>query len=154
MNLTKIVRLCLLLMVFMLAGGGTAMATNLFDPGPVVNCNFVNCGARTIGGTVLLSSGFPMPWVAQIAGVQGECLRIEVTSQGADLEAVLISPSGVVQINSRGVSGGLGPLIIINGVPQHGWYTLQLSHQTGLPVNADFTLAFGRYPLNNNPNCL
>jgi hypothetical protein len=154
MKLTKHVWLSLLLIVFMLEGGGTAVATNLFDPGPVVNCTGVNCGSRIIGGTVLLSSDFPMPWVTQIAARQGECLRIDVTFQGADLEAVLISPSGQVWINNSGVAGGQGPVIRINGIPQNGWFTLQLSHQAGLPVNADFTLAFGRYPLHNTLNCL
>jgi len=52
------------------------------------------------------------------------------------------------------VAGDQGPVIRINGIPQNGWFTLQLSHQAGLPVNADFTLAFGRYPLNNTANCL
>jgi hypothetical protein len=154
MKHTKPVGLSLLLAVCLLVGGGPAAATNMFDPGPVVNCTSVNCGSRIIGGTVLRSSDFPLPWVTQIAARQGECLRIDVIEQGADLEAVLISPSGMVWINNNGVAGGQGPVIRINGIPQNGWFTLQLSHQTGLPVDTDFTLAFGRYPFNNNANCL
>jgi hypothetical protein len=51
------------------------------------------------------------------------------------------------------VAGGQGPVLKINDIPQNGWFTLQLSHQDGLPVNADFALAFGRY-LTNSRNCL
>ena len=146
--------LTLLLAVCLLAGSGPAAATNMFDPRPLRNCTTVNCGSSIISGTVLQSSDFPLPWVAQIGAGDGECLRIDVTEQGANLEAVLISPSGQVWRNSSGVAGGQGPVLRINDIPQNGWFTLQLSHQDGLPVNADFTLAFGRYLTNTNVNCL
>ena len=96
MKRTMRVWLSLLGAVFLLAGGGPAAATNMFDPGPVDNCGSANCGSRIIAGTVLLSSDFAVPWVAEIGVRQGECLRIDVTSQGTDLEAVLIAPSGTV----------------------------------------------------------
>ena len=150
--------LTMLLAVCLLAGSGPAAATNMFDPRPVLNCtvdnpDYPNCASSSISGTVLLSQSFPLPWVAQIAAREGECLRIDVTEQGANLEAVLISPSGGFWRNSNGVAGGQGPVLKINYIPQNGWFTLQLSHQDGLPVNADFALAFGRY-LTNSDNCL
>jgi hypothetical protein len=148
--------LTLLLAVCLLAGSGPAAATNMFDPRPLLNCTDdkePNCGSSSISGTVLLSQNVPLPWVAQIAAREGECLRIDVTEQGANLKAVLISPSGEVWRNSDGVAGGQGPVLKINDIPQNGWFTLQLSHQDGLPVNADFALAFGRY-LTNSRNCL
>jgi hypothetical protein len=149
---TKPLGLSLVLAAGLLAGGGPAVATNMFDP-EVNSCSDVNCGSVKMGGTVLVSSDFPLPWVAQIAAQKGECLRIEVTHQQTDLEALLIAPDGQRWISTRGVTGGQGPLILANNLPQHGWYTLQLSHQSGLPVNADFDLAFGRYPLNDRVNC-
>jgi len=147
------VGLSLLFAMFLLAGGGPAAATNMFSDPPEDCSGDLNCNSAVIHGTVLLSSDFPLPWVTQIAARDGECLRIDVTSQGANLEAVLISPSGLVWRNSSGVAGGQGPVIRITNVPQDGWFTLQLSHQTGLPVNADFTLAFGRYFSNDSDRC-
>jgi hypothetical protein len=135
-------------------GSNPASATNMFDPGPLENCGTANCGARTIGGTVLLSSSYAVPWVAEIAVGQGECLRVDITAQAVDLEAVLIAPNVAVHRNDNRAAGNLRPLIKLNNAPRSGWYTLQISQASGLPVNTDFTLAFGRYVTNNVANCL
>jgi hypothetical protein len=139
------------------ADSNPASATNMFDVGPVDTCGTPNCGARVIGGTVLLSSSFAVPWVAEIAVERTPnndvCLRIDVTAQGTDLEAVLIAPDGRVFRNDNRAPGDLKPLIKVDAPPRSGWYTLQLSQAGGLPVNADFTLAFGRYK-KPNANCV
>jgi hypothetical protein len=156
MQPTKQVWLSLLFAVFLLAGGGPAAATNMFSEGPedcFRSAADLNCNSATIKGTVLLSSSHAVPWVTQIAVRQGECLRIDVTDQDTDLEAVLIAPNGTVYRNNDRAGGDLRPLIKVNGAPQHGWYTLQLSQAAGLPVNTDFTLAFGRYFLNDPHHC-
>jgi hypothetical protein len=152
MKLTKPVWLSLLCAVCLLTGGGPVAATNMFSPAPT-DCSTVGCNSVSIKGTVLLSSDFAMPWVAQIATRPGECLRIEVTEQDTDLEAVLIAPNGTTWRSDNRPNGDLRPLIALNGAPQNGWYTLQLSHAAGLPVNTDFTLEFGRYPVYDRPNC-
>ena len=128
-------------------------ATNMFDPSPVENCGSINCGARVISGTVLLSSGIAVPWVAEIAARKDECLRIDLTIQSVDLEAVLIAPSGAVYRKDNRSPGDLKPLIKAKKVPVSGWYTLQISQKDGLPVNTDFTLLYGRYPAGDG-NCL
>jgi hypothetical protein len=131
-----------------------AWATNMYDPGALDNCSDANCGSRIIGGTVLLSTTHAVPWVAEIEVGRGECLRLDVTTQGADLEAVLTAPNGTVYRNNDRASGDSRPLIKLNFAPQNGWYTLQLSQASGSPVNVDFTLAFGKYASGNVANCL
>jgi hypothetical protein len=153
MKRTARVWLSLLGAVFVLAGGGPAAATNMFSDNPK-SCGTLNCNSLRIKGTVLLSGNHALPWVAQIAARRDECLRIDVTAQGTDLEAVLIAPDGSrIWRNDNRSSSDLKPLIITYAVPQYGWYTLQLSHAAGSPVNADFTLYFGRYLVNDQPNC-
>lgn len=153
MKLAARVWLSLLLAVLVLVGGGPAAATNMFSEAPL-SCSYPNCNSLKIKGTVLLSSNFAVPWVAQIAARQGECLRIDVIAQGTDLEAVLIAPDGNrTWRNDNRSTSDLKPLIMTYGVPQNGWYTLQLSHAAGAPANADFTLFFGRYPVNDQLNC-
>lgn len=84
------------------------------------------------------------PFVAQIFTSGTECLRIAVVSQGTDLEATLVSPSGRVwQDDDSG--GSLRPLIkAITNV--RGWYPLVLSNFAGNSVNADFTIDITRLP--------
>lgn len=84
------------------------------------------------------------PFVAQVFTSGAECLRVSVVSQGTDLEATLVSPSGRVwQDDDSG--GSLRPLVkAITDV--RGWYPLVLSHYTGNSVNADFTIDITRLP--------
>jgi hypothetical protein len=87
------------------------------------------------------------PWVAQVFSSGNECLRIAVVSQGADLEATLISPSGRVWQDDDS-NGSLRPLIkAITDV--RGWYPLTLSHFAGAVTNADFSMDITRLPSNS-----
>jgi hypothetical protein len=136
----------------------TVAGTNPISATPLVDrslddCAQENCGAVTIGGSVLRHDSNILPWVAQIVAREGECLRIEVTRQGnADLEAVLIAPNGAVFRNDNISAENTLPRIKVDPAPRTGWYTLQLSQENGAPVIADFTLVFGRYN-GNNMNC-
>ena len=56
---------------------------------------------------MLPSSGFAVPCLAQIEGPHGACLRIDVTEQGTDLEAVLSAPNGMVWRNNRSWEEGV-----------------------------------------------
>lgn len=82
------------------------------------------------------------PWVAQVFTTGAECLRIAVTSQGQDLEATLISPSGTIWQDDD--SGGLNRPLIKAVTNVRGWYPLTLSHWSGASVNADFTMTVQR----------
>jgi len=82
----------------------------------------------------------PQPFVIQIFSPADRCLRIENTSQGADMEAVLIAPDGTVWRDDD--SGGCFrcPLIKANPTPVSGWYLLQISHFDAAAIFANFTL--------------
>ncbi len=84
------------------------------------------------------------PFVAQIFSSGTECLRIAVVSQGTDLEATLVSPSGRVWQDDD--SNGLNRPLIKALTDVRGWYPLVLSHFAGSSVNADFTIDITRLP--------
>jgi hypothetical protein len=90
------------------------------------------------------------PFVAQVFTAGAECLRIAVVSQGTDLKATLVSPTGRIWQDDDG-NGNLRPLIkAITDV--RGWYPLVLAHFAGNSVNADFTIDITRVP-SNSPLC-
>ena len=84
------------------------------------------------------------PFVAQIFTSGAECLRIAVVSQGTDLEATLVSPSGRVWQDDD--SNGLNRPLLKARTDVRGWYPLVLSHFAGSSVNADFPLDITRLP--------
>lgn len=87
------------------------------------------------------------PFVAQVFSAGNECLRIAVVSQGADMEATLVSPSGRTWQDDDG-NGALRPLLkSITDV--RGWYPLVVSHFAGTAVNADFSMDVQRLPSNS-----
>jgi hypothetical protein len=69
------------------------------------------------------------PFVAQVFTSGAECLRIAVVSQGQDLEATLISPTGRIWQDDD--SGGSNRPLIRAITDVRGWYPLTLS-QSGL----------------------
>ena len=84
------------------------------------------------------------PFVAQVFSSGAECLRIAVVSQGTDLEATLVSPTGRVWQDDD--SNGLNRPLLKALTDVRGWYPLVLSHFAGSPVNADFTIDITRLP--------
>ena len=132
--------------------GGTAWATNMFTSGST--CATLNCGARTIQGTVTQAFATAQPWVAEVYAPAGRCFRLHVTAQGSNLETVVRAPNGQVFRNddSNAAPCALCPLVKIASTPNRGWYTVSISHSAGTAVNADFTMLFNDYPL-GNINC-
>ncbi len=137
----------------------TLWATGIFDPSPSA-CTTANCSSIRIDGKVIADNRSPaiaQPWVIELFANSGTCLRIQVTAQTTDLEAVLIAPDGTVYRNDDG--GGACPtcpLIKVDPTPDRGWYTLQISHFAGDPVEANFTLQYALYTPSSpagNPNC-
>jgi hypothetical protein len=94
------------------------------------------------------------PWVGQVFAAKSECLRLRVTSQGADTEMVVIAASAIAyrSNNSNIAPCPTCPLIKFKTGGVGGWHTVQISQKGGSPVSASFTLSYGRYD-NSNPNC-
>lgn len=89
------------------------------------------------------SNGNVDPFTLQIFSSGNECLRLAVTSQGADLEMTLVAPSGRVWQDDDS-NGALRPLIKAITTTR-GWYPVILSRYNGAATNADFTLSYGRF---------
>jgi hypothetical protein len=121
---------------------------------PLQTCTTANCGARVINGSYQQDSlNNANPFVIQVFAYANECLRIDVTSQAADLEAVLVSPNGIVYRNDDRTPGiDFRPLLKVTPTPVRGWYTLQISKFNGGQPFADFIFSYGRYN-STNPNC-
>ncbi len=148
----------LVLAAGLLTLGGPASAGSLISDAKNT-CTTALCGAQTISGTVgaVVKPGTTLdlvtaPFVIEVYAQPNDCLRLEVTVMEDDLAMTLVAPSifGVWQDDD---SGGLNkPRIEVNGLPSAGWYTLTVSIWDGFPIDADFTLKYGRYNL-DNPNC-
>lgn len=139
--------------------GQVEAGTRVFDP-TIPACNTVNCSSETIngtqgalggGGSVPLSA---LPWTLEIFAHQSHCLRVQVTAQDTDLEAVLVAPNGTVFRNDdSGITGcTLCPLVKVGNTPNQGWYTLQISRFNGDGTFANFTVRYGLYRA-GNANC-
>jgi hypothetical protein len=114
-------------------------------------CTGINCNSDSINGTYLLASTNSQPFILQVYSSGNECVRLDVTSQGTDLEMVLVSPNGTVWRNDDR-AGSLLPLIKANTFGQ-GWYTLQVAHFNAFGgPSSNFNLRYGRYN-SGNPNC-
>ena len=124
--------------------------SKIFDPSST--CTSLNCQSQTFMGSYETNENSNAdPFLIQVFSTGSECLRIAVTSQGTDLEATLVSPSGKIWQNDD--SSGSNPRPLIKAITDvRGWYPLILSHFAGAFDNADFTVKIGRYP-SNNVNC-
>ena len=78
-------------------------------------------------------------------------MRVEVTSQPADTELVVVAPNGTV-FRDDDSGQGSEPLVRIPNTPNNGWYTVQLNHFAGAAIEGNFVLRYGRYT-RSNANC-
>lgn len=135
-------------------GAGAATASEIFDPNRS-GCTGVNCSSVTLSGTYFNHvNASAKPWVIQAYGETGECLRFQILSEDRDLEMVVTTPNGTVYRNDDGLVGSCTncPLVKVGSASNNGWNTVQIAHFAGLPTEANFALAYGRYPA-GNPNC-
>jgi hypothetical protein len=132
----------------------SASATDIFDP-TTKRCNNRNCGAVQFGGSINGFQHSASPWVIKVYAAAGECLRVEVTAQDTDLEMRIVGPDPRktwFNDDSGLAPCPLCPLLKLNNVRKDGWYSVNVGEISGVSVNANFTLAYGRYRA-NNPNC-
>ena len=108
--------------------------------------------SATISGTTFGFNGAAMPWTAEVYSLPNSCLRIAVTAQATDLEAVVVAPNGTVYRDDDGGPGTF-PLVKINPTPNNGWYTVSLNNQAGIAVSTNFTATLERL-LPNSASCL
>lgn len=112
--------------------------------GPKLFAYFGDAGI-TFNGTTEVdggSTGNVDPFVVELFSTGNECLKIQVTQQGADLEATLVSPDGRTWRDDD--SGGLNRPLIKAITTKRGWHILRLSHYNGAGVHADFTVNVSR----------
>lgn len=134
--------------------GGTLPAwagTQLFDPQNT--STGINSNSQLFQGISQRNSTNTqgIPFTAQVYSPGGECVRLEVTDQGAqDLEIVLVSPTGLVWRDDDG-AGNNRPLVKAN-TDADGWYTVHVSQFAGDCCATIFQLRYGRYN-SGNPNC-
>jgi hypothetical protein len=137
------------------AGMASAQTSLIFDD-TVSTCTGTNCSSLLIPGTVLgqaaSSTDGAAYWEAGLFATAGQCLRVDVISEDADLEMVVRAPNGAVFRNDDKSFFDFRPRVVISGTPSNGWYSTTLAHFAGSGVDANFTLLYGRYP-SGNPNC-
>lgn len=115
-------------------------------------CTGTNCAGTTMRGIHQKDE----PFVIQVFGKAGECLRLDVSSQTEDMAMVLISPSvwdGIISDDRDFDGGDVRPLITVDPVPWTGWYTVMVSYYDHLSIDGRFVLEYGRYPT-GSPNCV
>ena len=124
---------------------------------PPNTCEEINCNARSVGGVVLAFPPFAYPWVGEFFAGFGQCIRLDVIEQSADMELHVISPNGdIFQNDNKGTAAGspcpMCPLVKITKAPLGGWYTVRVGRSNGAAVNAAWTMLVSQYPL-GNINC-
>ncbi len=126
--------------------------SRIFIPGGT--CTTINCNSITIYGTPLTTQTSDAdPFTIQVFSFGNQCMRLDVTGQSNDMQAVLVSPSGQVWRNDDRSGTDTKPLIKANTALK-GWYTLQIHHKNGTgPLGTyNFTLLYGLYN-SGNANC-
>jgi hypothetical protein len=115
----------------------------------VSSCDTTNCSGETIRGTHQAAE----PFVTQIFARAGECLRLDVTEQSADVALLVAAPAvpSIVRNADRG-AGDTRPLVMIDEIEWTGWYTVIVGFEDVGNTVVRFRLDYGRYPGGNN-NC-
>lgn len=112
-------------------------------------CGGPNCAGETIRGTHQATE----PFVSQIFARAGECLRLDVTQQSADVGLVVAAPVAPFAASSDDRDAGdTRPLLMLDMLPWTGWYTVVVAFEDVGNTVVRFRLDYGRYP-GGNSNC-
>jgi hypothetical protein len=136
------------------AGGAGATADTLVPA--VKACKTRNCGALVLPGRINAHPEVPAlssPWVGEVAGAAGSCLRLEIVAQRTDLAMTVVGPDGRLFTSD---DGGAATCVkcprVVVGAARAGVYTIVVNTRTGLPAETDFDLRAGLYAT-GNANC-
>jgi hypothetical protein len=116
----------------------------------VSSCSATNCAGETIRATHQASE----PFVTQIFARAGECLRLDVTQQSADVAILVGAPTPPFGVSSDDRDGATDtrPLLMLDALPWTGWYTVIVGYEDVGNAVVRFRLDYGRYP-GGNANC-
>ena len=111
------------------------------------SCSTINCAGMTIRGIQQANE----PFVIQVFAREGECMRLDVSTQTEDTAMVIIATTAG---DFLGVDDTfeLRPIFGLDPVPATGWYTVAIGYFDYDPRIARFTLEYGRYP-SGSINC-
>jgi hypothetical protein len=129
----------------------------LINGSPENTCPTVHCLASRFHGYISdADCGAPrcvIPFTVDVWGQEGACLRIDVGDPSAtvDLFMVLVSPSGVIWRNRNRSARDSRPLIKVDPVPEHEFYTLIISSAT--TETTSFPIRYGNWN-SGNINCV
>ena len=118
---------------------------------PVSSCGTLNCSGMTIRGIHQSRE----PFVIQVYAREGECLRLDVSTQTEDMVLLWTTPFVYESEiwDDRDFDGGdFRPLFTYDPLPYTGWHTIVISYFDYDDRVGRFTLEYGRYP-SGNVNC-
>jgi hypothetical protein len=148
----------LMIIAFAIANAplNTSYAADLIYEQPLNTCTTLNCNAVVLNGISLKNAfGNSISYTSQVFASAGECIRLDVFSESADMKMVLVSPSGAVWRNDDRSPGDLRPLITAQA-DVNGYYTVQINFYDGNQATntlQTFSLAYGRYAVGTSTNC-
>ena len=114
---------------------------------PLSTCTTINCAGMTIRGQQQSNE----PFVIQVYAREGECLRLDVSTQTEDTALRIVAPA-VLDTGSSDDVVGTRPIFGLDPVPGTGWWTVVISYFDYDPRISRFTLEYGRYN-GGNLNC-
>ncbi len=133
------------------AWAGTQVEDPVAEVTNVINFNKVKIRGRYVEDVFTNHQ----PFFTQVYAAGGECLRLDVDIQEADLEMVVASPicCSVWRNDDRSIVDAR-PLIKIDPTPGAGYYTVQIAYfsTANLGTDAGFRLSYGRYN-SGSANC-
>jgi hypothetical protein len=127
-------------------------ASNIFDPSVSASAT-INTSAVRLDGTIHSFNASANVWTIDVFANVGECVRLDLNVEPADMELVVVAPNGSVFRNDdRNGALDRRPLVKIASAPNNGWYTVHVSQFAGTATEGNFTLLYGRYTA-GNANC-
>ena len=140
----------ILTIVIATLAAGSARAGSQLDS-RISTCTTTNCAGESIRATHQAAE----PFVTQIFARAGECLRLDVIQQTADLALLVAAPipPAIARNSDRDGATDTRPLLMLDELQWTGWYTIIVGFEDIGNTVVRFRLDYGRYP-GGNANCV